>query len=138
MLEPQQTGELTARLLKAAVAGLRCSKSVIVAPHSPDRSRYLHQHGWRHTVLQTRCDLQKTRTANVFWFKGKGIRTSGRCEIDGAGYSGSSLIVDFSAQDTKIEHVYAHDHGGHGVLNRGAHTLAEYVRNREKRQDRLC
>ena len=130
VLEPQQTGELTARLLKAAVAeGAVSGCPVIVAPgiHPIDRDIFISTDGAT-LFCKPGAIFKKTRTANVFWFKGKGIRMSGRCEIDGAGYSGSGLIVDFSAQDTKIEHVYAHDHGGHGVLNRGAHTLAEYVR----------
>ena len=52
----------------------------------------------------------------------------GNCEIDGAGYSGSGLIIDFSAQDARLENVFSHHHGGHGVLNRGSRSTAEYLR----------
>lgn len=135
-LTPQPTGELTYRLLMAAIkkgAGSGCP--VIVEPgiYPIDRDVFLNTDD---VILFCKpgAAFLKTRSANAFWFRGKRIRMSGRCEIDGGGFPGSGLIIDFSAQDSRVENVYSHHHGGHGVLNRGVRTTAEYVRTENNGQ----
>lgn len=135
-LAPQKTGERTYRLLQAAVAeGAASGCPVIIEPgvHPIDRDISVSADDVT-LFCKPGAIFQKTRTANAFWFRGKRIRMSGRCDIDGAGYSGSGLIIDFSAQNTRIENVYAHHHGGHGVLNQGLRTTAEYVRTENNGQ----
>ncbi len=84
------------------------------------------------------CDpgavFRKTGQANAIIFKGASGSISGRCEIDGAGLGGSGLIVEKTATDTRIEHVFAHHNGGHGILNIGTRTFASENRTEDNRK----
>jgi hypothetical protein len=84
------------------------------------------------------CDpgavFRKTGQANTILFKGASGSIAGRCEIDGAGQGGSGLIVEKSATDTRIEHVFSHHNGGHGILNTGTRTFASENRTEDNRK----
>lgn len=125
---PQPTGELTHRVLKAAIVEATrtgCPVEVQSGVHPIDRDLIVDTDDVVF-LCKPGAVFRKTRSANAFWFRGKGIRMNG-CEIDGMGYGGSGLIVDFSARNVRISDLYSHHHGGHGVLNRGVRTEADYV-----------
>ncbi len=129
-LSPQKTAERTYQLLQAAVVdGVATGCPVIIERgiHLVDRDIVISADDAT-LYCMPGAIFRKVRTANALWFKGKHNRMLGNCEIDGAGYPGSGLIIDFSAQDTRIENVFSHHHGGHGVLNRGSRTNAAYLR----------
>lgn len=132
---PQPMGWLTHQVLKAAlVEAVRtgCPVAVQSGVHPIDRDLIIETDN---VVFECKpgAVFRKTRIANAFWFRGNGIGMSG-CEIDGAGYGGSGLIVDFSARDARIVDVFSHHHGGHGVLNRGVRTVAQYNRTEDNQK----
>lgn len=132
---PQSTGERTHQMLKAAIveaARTGCPIEVQSGIHPVERDLIVDVDD---VVILCRPGsvFRKARIANAFWFRGKGLRMTG-CEIDGNGYGGSGLIVDFAAQDAQIVDIYSHHHGGHGVLNRGVRTEAEYVRTEDNQK----